>query len=72
MTLDFVMVKRDEENVDVILRKYGYTREELKCSICSMDLRDLEHLGVMFPGHSLLICCDKIECIGKCRDKIIE
>jgi hypothetical protein len=71
-TVDFVIVRRDEENVNAILHKYGLTREDLKCSICGMDLRDLKRLGAVFPYHSLLICCDKIECVSKCRDKLIE
>ena len=71
-TTDFVVVKRDEENVDAILNKYDLSREDLRCSICDIDLRDLKHLGAIFPYHSALICCDKIECANKCRDKLLE
>ncbi|KPV63647.1 MAG: hypothetical protein AOA66_0779 [Candidatus Bathyarchaeota archaeon BA2] len=71
-TVDFVVIRRGEENVKAILHKYGLTREDLKCSICSMDLRDLKRLRAVFPYHDLLICCDKIECVSKCRDKLIE
>ena len=69
---DFILVKRDEENVDAVLRKYGLTKEDLKCSFCKKDLSDLKHLGAIFPGHSTLICCDKFECIMAYRDKLIE
>ena len=72
LVADFVIVKRDEENVDAVLHKYGLTIEDLKCSICKKDLSDLKHLGAIFPYHSTLICCDSFECIIACRDKLIE
>jgi len=69
--LSFVVVKQKEDVIDVLLKKYGMTRKDLKCAICGMDLSDLRHLGAVFPYASLLVCCDKFDCIYACRNKLL-
>ena len=68
----FVLVKRERKNIKSILERHGMSMDDLKCSVCGKDLSDLKHLGMIFPYHSALICCDNIDCLLKCRDKLIK
>ena len=71
LSVDVVITRPEQEKVDAILKLYGMSRKDLKCSICGRDLSDLKHLRAIFPYKSALICCDKFECLSACRDKLI-
>jgi hypothetical protein len=69
--VDFVITRPDFKKIRVILHRVGLTIEDLKCSICEEDLSDLKHLRAIFPYGSAIVCCDKMECLIACRDKLI-
>lgn len=66
-----VIARPDKDKIQLILEKTGMNRERLKCSICDHDITDITKIRAIFPYHSALICCDKIECLIACRDKLI-
>lgn len=70
--IDIVVAKPEKERIRVILEKTGMSRENLRCSVCNCDLSDLTKIRAIFPYHSALICCNKIECLLACRDKLIS
>jgi len=67
---DFIITR--PEKVDFILERYELSREDLKCSVCGDDLSDLKHLRAIYPYRSILISCDKFECMCSIRDLLIE
>lgn len=69
--MHIVITRPDKEKIQLILEKTGMDREHLTCSICGHDISDLTNIRAIFPHHSALICCDKIECLIACRDKLI-
>ena len=71
MSISIVVSRPEEQKIFAILEKMGMDREDLKCSICDDDL-EVEEVRAIFPHHSALICCNKIECLLACRDRLIE
>lgn len=67
-----MITRPEDKKVNDILRKTGLTKEDLKCSVCNADLSDLKHLRAIFPYGSALVCCDKMECLLACRDRLIS
>jgi len=69
--VEIVISRPDRDKIEAILEKNGMPKEELKCSICNEPISDIKHIRAIFPYHSALVCCDKIECLLACRDKLI-
>jgi hypothetical protein len=69
--VEIVVSRPDEEKIEAILEKTGMNKKDLKCSICEEPISDLKRVRAIFPYHSALVCCDKIECLLACRDKLI-
>jgi hypothetical protein len=70
-SVDIIVTRPDEEKIKEILLRNGMPIKGLKCSICNRDLPDLKQVRAIFPYHSALVCCDNIECLIACRDKLI-
>jgi len=68
---NIVITRPDKEKIELVLEKTGMDKEHLKCSICNRELSDITKIRAIFPYHSALICCDKIECLIACRNKLI-
>ena len=71
MSTSIIVLRPEEVKILGILEKMEMDKEDLKCSICEDDLEPLE-VRAIFPHHSALICCNKIECLLACRDILIE
>jgi len=69
--VEIVVSRPDKEIIEAILEKHGISKEELRCSICDEHITDAKRIRAIFPYHSALVCCDKIECLIACRDKLI-
>ena len=69
--IEIVVSRPDKDKIEAILEKTGMNKKDLKCSICNETITDLKRIRAIFPYHSALICCDKIECLIGCRDKLI-
>jgi len=66
-----VITRPEKEKIEAILKKTGMAKKKLKCSICGEPITDLTKIRAIFPYHSALVCCDKIECLIACRDRLI-
>jgi len=69
--VEIVVWRPDRDKIEAVLEKIGMSKKDLKCSICHEPISDLKRIRAIFPHHSALICCDKIECLIACRDKLI-
>ena len=69
--VEIIVSRPDKEKIEAILEKTGMNKKDVKCSICEEPISDLKRVRAIFPYHSALICCDKIECLLACRDKLI-
>lgn len=69
---EIVISRPDKDKIETILEKTGMRKKDLKCSICDEPITDLKRIRAIFPHHSALICCDKIECLIGCRNKLIS
>lgn len=67
--LSFIVSRPEEKKIFAILEKLGRDKEDLKCSICDDDLEP-EEVRAIFPSHGVLICCNKVECLLGCRDRL--
>ena len=70
--IEIVVSRPDKDKIEAVLEKTGMSKEGLKCSICNEPISDLKRIRAIFPHHSALICCDKIECLIACRNKLIS
>ena len=68
---EIVVARPDEQKVLSILEKTGMKEQGLKCSMCGHEI-SVKDVRAIFPYHSALICCNKLECLIACRDKLIE
>ena len=71
MSKVIVVSRPDIDKIEAILEKTNMSKKDLRCSICDDPITDLKRIRAIFPYHSALICCDKIECLIACRDKLI-
>jgi hypothetical protein len=69
--IEIIVSRPDKEKIEAILEKTGMNKKDLKCSICKEPISDLKRIRAIFPYHSALVCCDKIECLLACRDRLI-
>jgi len=70
--VEIIVSRPDKDKIEAILEKTGMSKKDLKCSMCNEPIADLERIRAIFPHHSALICCDKIECLIACRNKLIS
>lgn len=70
--VEIVVSRPDKDKIETILEKTGMSKKDLKCSICNESITDLKRIRAIFPYHSALICCDKIECLIACRNKLLS
>lgn len=70
--VEIIVSRPDKEMIEAVLDKTGMSKRKLKCSICNEPISDLKRIRAIFPYHSALICCDKIECLIACRNKLIS
>ena len=69
--VEIVVSRPEKDKIEAILEKHGMSKDELRCSICDEHITDVKKIRAIFPYHSALVCCDKIECLIACRDKLI-
>jgi len=69
--VEIVVSRPERDKVEAILEKHGMGKDELRCSIWREHITDVKRIRAIFPYHSALVCCDKIECLIACRDKMI-
>lgn len=70
--VEIIVSRPDKDKIEAILEKTGMSKKDLKCSICNEPISDVKRVRAIFPYHSALVCCDKIECIIACRNKLIS
>jgi len=70
--LEIIVSRPDKDKIEAVLEKTGMSKKDLKCSICDEPITDIKRIRAIFPYHSALICCDKIECLISCRNKLIH
>jgi len=69
--VEIIISRPDKDMIETILEKTGMSKKDIKCSICSETISDVRRIRAIFPHHSALVCCDKIECLIACRNKLI-
>lgn len=70
--VEIIVSRPDKDKIEAILEKTGMSKKALKCSICNEPISDVKRIRAIFPYHSALVCCDKIECLIACRNKLIS
>jgi hypothetical protein len=69
--VEIIVARPEKEKIELALEKTGMSKEDVHCSICNMHITDLKQIRAIFPYHSALICCNKIECLIACRNKLL-
>jgi hypothetical protein len=69
--VEIVVARPEKEKIECALEKTGMPTHDLHCSICNKPITDLQQIRAIFPYHSALICCEKIECLIACRNKLL-
>ena len=69
--VEIIVARPEKEKIELALEKTGMPKEHIHCSICNKHITDLKQIRAIFPYHSALICCDKIECLIACRNKLL-
>lgn len=69
--VEIIVSRPDKDKIETVLEKTGMNIKDIKCSICNEPISDLKRIRAIFPYHSALICCDKIECLIACRNILI-
>lgn len=70
--VEIVISRPEKSKIEAVLERTGMSKENIKCSICETPISDVRRIRAIFPYHSALICCDKIECLITCRNKLIS
>jgi hypothetical protein len=66
-----IIARPEKDKIEMALEKTGMSTHDLHCSICNKPITDLKQIRAIFPYHSALICCDSIECLIGCRNKLL-
>lgn len=69
--VQIIIARPEKEKIEIALEKTGMSKQDLHCSICNKPITDLKQIRAIFPFHSALICCDNIECLIACRNKLL-
>ena len=66
-----IVARPEKEKIELVLEKTGMDKHNIHCSICDKRITDVRQIRAIFPYHSALICCDNIECLIACRNKLL-
>ena len=66
-----IVARPEKEKIELVLDKTGMDKHNIHCSICDKAITDVRQIRAIFPYHSALICCDNIECLIACRNKLL-
>jgi len=66
-----IIARPEKDKIEAALEKTGMSTHNLQCSICNKPITDIKQIRAIFPYHSALICCDNIECLIACRNKLL-
>lgn len=69
--VQIIIARPEKEKIEAALEKTGMSKQNLQCSICNKPITDIKQIRAIFPYHSALICCDNIECLIACRNKLL-
>jgi len=69
--VQIIVARPEKEKIEFALEKHGMSTTDLHCSICDKPITDLKQIRAIFPYHSALICCDSIDCLIACRNKLL-
>ena len=69
--VQIIIARPEKEKIEMALEKTGMSTHDLHCSICNKPITDIKQIRAIFPYHSALICCDDIECLIACRNKLL-
>ena len=66
-----IIARPEKEKIELVLEKTGMDKHNIHCSICNKQIKDVRKIRAIFPFHSALICCDDLQCLIICRNKLL-
>ena len=69
--VQIIVARPEKEKIELVLEKTGMNKNDIHCSICNKEITDVRQIRAIFPYHSALICCDNIQCLIECRNKLL-
>lgn len=69
--VQIVVSRPEKEKIESALEMTGMDKHDIHCSICNKQITDVRQIRAIFPYHSALICCDNVECLIACRNKLL-